>query len=186
MEYLKTRLFFLIFSDLYLLTTFLYIQVELFEVSVCIGNCTSVSTPLNVSNNIIFEVVNSQLELSGATELNVWAGLTYFGRRTSRRVGHMFPPNFFLPAVFPPKFSSWQVILLGLDTPRHYFTLDNSLLLIIHPSLGFPKSQLPNILLWLYSPRHLYPRHIVYPESFPPRIKTSQQQILLAFNSPRT
>ena len=73
---------------------------------------------------------------------------------------------------------------LGLDTPRQYFTLDNSLLLIIHPSHGFPKSELPIILLSLYSPRHLYSRHIVYPESFPPSIKTSQQQILLAFNSP--
>ena len=110
--------------------------------------------------------------------------LSTLGLLHCNRVGHIFPPIFFLPAVFPPKFSSWQVILLGLDTPRHYFTLDNSLLLIIHPSLGFPKSQLPNILLWLYSPRHLYSRHIVYPESFPPRIKTSQQQILLAFNSP--
>ena len=44
------------------------------------------------------------------------------------RLGHIFPPNFFLPAVFPPNFSSWQVILLGLDTPRNYFSWDFILL----------------------------------------------------------
>ena len=43
-------------------------------------------------------------------------------------VGHIFPPNFFLPAGFPPNFSSWQIILLGLDTPRHYFSWDFILL----------------------------------------------------------
>ena len=156
---------------------------------------TLISVPFEVWTLWVFRVILDSIEnildvgmmildnLSRYTIQGMVKGLSCMGVQW---VGHIFPPIFFLPAVFPPKFSSWQVIFLGLDIPRHYFTLDNSLLLIIHPSLGFPKSQLPNILLWLYSPRHLYSRHIVYPESFPPRIKTSQQQILLAFNSPRT
>ena len=50
-------------------------------------------------------------------------------------VGHIFPPNFFLLAGFPPNFSSWQIILLGINTPRHYFSWDFILLdfLIILP-----------------------------------------------------
>ena len=55
----------------------------------------------------------------------------------THRVGHIFPPNFFLQAGFPPNFSSWQIILLGLDTPRHYFSwefilLDIFIILPIH------------------------------------------------------
>ena len=88
--------------------------------------------------------------------------------------GHIFPPNFFLPAVFPPNFSSWQVILLGLNTPRHYFSWDFILLdfLIILPIH--------------FSPRQWFSWQLIYLRLFPPRQSFSLNNNLPATNPLRT
>ena len=79
------------------------------------------------------------------------------------RLGHKFPPDFFLLACFPPGFSSRQTFLLAFKTPVPFFPQDIILQVDFTPFTLVPQMQISN-----YSPMPLYPQTLFPRVDFPP------------------